>query len=478
MLSLLGCATRAQRASGSAVGGFDGGAGGDMTAQAANDGGTTVAPINRDSTTIYNVYPQLYSPSGTLTAVTIDLQRIHDLGFDTLYLFPVTPIGQATYNRPSFGSPYCVHDYYAVSESLGNEADLTKLVQTAHKLGMHVILDEVLNHTSWDNALITLHPEYYLHSDGNPLNLDSIEQAFNFADVAQLDYKTPSNGVAEYMTDMLVYWIATFDIDGFRFDTADDPMGDARMIPASFWQDLRAQLEATKPGIFLLGEAEDPALSDVAFDLDYGWQLQGVYGAGGLAQVATGGDATLLEQAWMAQKSGYPSDVRHMTLLQDWDLDEDLTLYGGAPNTMAAATFNFTIDGIPMLFNGEEVGNDNSAVNTHMPIDWSGPNAATFTPFYRSLLALRNGNAALQQGAVNWIANSAPSSVVSYTRTNTDATFLIVINFGGSAISGTLSGIGAGPWTDVSPVGSPGGTSHAQPPSFTLAAYDFAVFHQ
>ena len=477
-LIVTGCATRAQRAVGEAPASFDAGASADMVARPANDGGATSAPINHDSATIYNVYPQLYSPSGTLTAVTIDLKRIHELGFDTLYLFPVTPIGQPTYNRPAFGSPYCVNDYYAVADSLGSEADLTMLVQTAHKLGMHVILDEVLNHTSWDNSLITLHPEYYLHSDGNPLNLDSIEQAFNFPDVAQLDYKTPGNGVAEYMTDMLVYWIATFDIDGFRFDTADNPAGDGRMIPASFWQNLRPQLEATKAGIFMLGEAEDPALSDMPFDLDYGWQLQGVYGAGGLQQVANGSDATLLEQAWLAQKSGYPSDVRHMTLLQDWDLDEDLTLYGGAPNTMAAAVFNFTIDGIPMLFNGEEVGNDNSGVNTHTPIDWSGPNAATFTPFYQSLLALRNGNPALQQGAVNWITNSAPSSVVSYTRTNADATFLVVINFSNNVVSGTLSGLNTGSWTDVSPVGSPGGTTHAQPPALMLSPYDFAVFRQ
>jgi glycosidase len=167
-----------------------------------------------------------------------------------------------------------------------------------------------------------------------------------------------------------------------------------------------------------------------------------------------------------------------MTLLQDWDLDEDLTLYGGAPHTMAAATFNFTIDGIPMLFNGEEVGNDRSGVNTHTPIDWTGPNAASFAPFYASLLALRNGNPALQQGAVEWITNSAPDSVVSYTRRNSDSTFLVVINFGSGAVGGTLTGLDSGQWTDVSPVGSPGGTSHVQPPAFSLAAYDFAVFRQ
>ena len=96
-----------------------------------------------------------------------------------------------------------------------------------------------------------------------------------------------------------------------------------------------------------------------------------------------------------------------MTLMQNWDQDEDLKVYGGAPNTMAAAVFDFTIDGIPMLFNGEEVGNDNSNVNPHTVIDWSSPNAATFQPFYKSLLALRNSSSALQQGTVTWIRTRA-----------------------------------------------------------------------
>jgi cyclomaltodextrinase len=274
----------------------------------------------------------------------------------------------------------------------------------------------VINHTSWDNALITAHPEYYLHSDGDPQNVSSIEEAFTYADVAQLDYKTAGNGLAPYVTSMLTSLITTYDIDGFRFDTADDPYGDTRMIPATFWTGLRTSLEAAKPGLRMLGEEEDPDLANAPFDLDYGWDLQGLYGSGGLQQVATGGSATLLEQAWTAQKTGYPAAMRHMTLLQDWDLNEDLTLYGGAPNTMAAATFAFTMDGLPMLFDGEEVGNDNSGVNTHTVIDWTGSNAATFLPFYRSLLALRNGSTALQQGTVTWITNSSTAQVVSYTR--------------------------------------------------------------
>ncbi len=265
-------------------------------------------------------------------------------------------------------------------------------------------------------------------------------------------------------------------MDGFRFDTADDPFGPGRLIPADFWQGLRPQLEAVKPGLLMLGEEEDPALADAPFELDYGWHLQGKYGNGGLSQVATGGAADLLQQAWQYGKTGWPAAMKHMTLLQDWDFDEDLKLYGGVPNTLAAATFNFTMDGVPLLFDGEEVGNDNSVFNSHAPIDWNSPNAAAFTSFYQSLLALRNGAPALQNGAVTWVTSSVPAHVVSYTRSDASATYLVVVNFSNAAVTGTVASPAASGWTDVSPVGSPGGTTHAAPPALSLKAYDFAVF--
>jgi cyclomaltodextrinase len=472
-----GAATEDSGAGGApdAAAGSDGAA---LDGSAAADGGTSTGggPIELASATIYSVFPKIYSQSGNLAAVTADLTRIHDLGFNVIYLLPVTPPGQPTGGHPAFGSPYCVHDYFAINPAFGSEQDLVSLVRSAHALGMHVILDEVLNHTAWDNPLLTQHPEFYLHSDGNPQNVASIEQAFTYADVAQLDYKTPTNGLAQYMTDMLASLIRTYDVDGFRFDTADNPYGAGRMIPATFWQSLRQKLEAVKSGLLLLGEEENPELAQAPFQLDYGWHLQGLYGASGLQQVANGGNAVLLQQGWSHQKTGWPAGMMHMTLLQDWDLEEDLTLYGGVANTMAAAVFTFTIDGVPLLFNGEEVGNDKSGVNTQAVINWNSANAARLAPFYKSLLALRNDNPALQQGSVGWVANSAAAKVVSYTRSSGGATFLVIINFSSATVSGTVAAPAASGWTDVSPVGAPGGNTHTAPPAFSLQAYDFAVF--
>jgi glycosidase len=435
--------------------------------------------VDLPSATLYSVYVPIFSAAGKLNDVTAQIPRIRALGFSALYLLPVTPIGQAVNGHPSYGSPYSVHDYSAIDPGIGTSQDLVSLVAAAHAAGMQVLLDEVLNHTAWDNALITQHPDYYLHTDGNRTNPASIAIAGNgaFLDSAQLDYKTmPDVGLRAYMTDMLLTVVQTYDVDGFRFDTADDPFGDGRLIPQDFWQSLRPKLEAAKPGFLLLGEEEDPGLAEAPFELDYGWHLQGKYGAGGLQQVATGGAADLLQHAWQFESTGWPAGMKHTTLLQDWDFDEDLKLYGGVPNTLAAATFNFTMDGVPLLFNGEEVGNDNSAFNTHTPIDWNSPNATAFQAFYTSLLALRNGSSTLQRGAVTWITNSVPAHVVTYTRSDANGTYLVAINFSGAAVTGTVSSPAASGWTDVSPVGSPGSNAHAVPPALSLGSFDFAVF--
>ncbi len=459
-----------------------GGAGGGAPAGAGAGGAIAGTPVDHDKATIYCAFPEIYSPGGKLTAITADLQRIKQLGFSTLYLLPITPRMKMAYPPHTWvNSPYSVSDYKAIDPAVGSDADLKDLVNQAHGLGMQVLLDEVLNHTAWDNALIQSHPEYYVHSDGNPKNSDSIVEPEGFPDTAQLDYKTAGNGLAAYMEDMLLYWVKTFDVDGFRFDTADNPYGPMRKITLDFWKELRQKLLAQKPGLFLLGESEDPELTAVVFDADYGWKVWGQY-ATGLQQVAKdGADAMSNMKAALAvqapgQMTGFLPATRHMTLTQTWDADVDLEIFGGAPNTMAAAVFNFTFTGLPMISAGEEVGNDKGEYNSHTAVNWASSNAALFTPFYKSLLALRNANSALQQGDFAWLDNSSAQHVVSFSRSDASAKFIVVINFSGSQATGTLTSPPSGTWLDVSPSGSPGGTTHTAPPNFSLKAYDFAVF--
>ncbi len=427
------------------------------------------APPWPASSVVYCVYPSIFSPQGNFAGVTAQLGRLKTLGVTVVWLMPVTPIGHPINGHPAFGSPYCVHDYYAVNPSYGTEADLHQLITKAHALGLRIILDEVLNHTAWDNALITQHPEYYVHSDGNPNNPASIVQAFNFPDVAQLNYA--SADLRTYMITMLQFWVSQYGVDGFRFDTADDPGGPNRMIPADFWQALGTQLRQQKPAVLLLGECETASLARKPFALDYGWSM---YSA--LKNAFNGGDASSqMQGSWLYQENSFPSGMKHLSLQDDWDDNRDIQVFGGAGGAQAAAVFNLTQTGVPLIYNGMEIGNAAGSVNPHAPIDWAAGDSR-FPSFYHQMLALRRNNPALHEGAMTWLTNSLPVQVITYERTGRSQEFLVEINCSAAAASGTVQAPAGVAWTEVKIAGVQGHGAHPAPPQVSLPPKGFALF--
>ena len=112
------------------------------------------------SASIYQINQRQFTPEGTFRAAEAHLPRLRDFGVDIVWLMPVNPIGERN-RKGDLGSPYAVKDYYAVNPEFGTVDDLRHFVDTAHDLGLHVILDWVANHTAWDNVLVTEHPEWY-----------------------------------------------------------------------------------------------------------------------------------------------------------------------------------------------------------------------------------------------------------------------------------------------------------------------------
>ncbi len=242
-----------------------------------------------------------------------------------------------------------------------------------------------------------------------------------------------------------------------------------RKIPADFWSDLGKQLRQTRPNVLLLGECETPDLALKPFALDYGWRLFGA-----LKDAANGGDASKVEAAWRGQRDEFPPGMPHLSLQDNWDTPRDVSAFGGAVGAMAAAVLNFTTTGVPLLYNGMEIGNAGGGVNPHLPINWNGGDPR-FPSFYRQLIALRNKNASLHAGILTWLPNSAPSQLLSYTRSGGGTEFLVAINLSPSAVHGTLTApIGTG-WQEVL---FPGGAAHAAFPQIILPPQGFAVFQR
>ena len=459
----------------------------------ANSSGftTPAAPTNTANSTdvhaatfsdemIYNIYTPIFSSTGNLAAIIHDLPRIAGLGFSTILLMPIHPIGVPHRNYPACGSPYAVADYYAIDAALGTLSEFASLVSQAHALGLKIIMDVVLNHTAWNHPFVIQHPEYYVHTDRIPHNPNSISQAFNFNDVAQLDFRS-SPAVPKYMLTMLVWWMRNYNVDGFRFDTADNPYGRDRMIPATAWVFIGNNLKAINPRVILLGECCNPELSLSPFNMDYAnYSLQPAV----VSAIKTR-DASKLPKVLNQLHSAHPEGMLHTSIMQNWDMDQDLKMYGGPDGTLCAAVFNFTIEGVPMLFAGEEVGNDRGGYNTHLHVNWGSFLAFRFSSFYKSLGMLRRNHEALRRGATEWLTSGAGAGLIAFTRKGQSEKFFIAINFSASDVEGSAftrkalfkkDKPSAGGWSEVTPPGAAHAIPHSKPPAIKLGPWDFTIF--
>jgi cyclomaltodextrinase len=124
-----------------------------------------------------------------------------------------------------------------------------------------------------------------------------------------------------------------------------------------------------------------------------------------------------------------------------------VTLFG-LDGAMAASVLMFTLDGVPMLYNGMEVGESTEsggdAMFSRLKIFW--PIAARrpqFLPFYRKLVALRRGSKTLQHGEVEWLGNSAAESVLVFRRRGPDE-ILVAVNLSNRPVHFAIEG-----WDDA-----------------------------
>jgi len=95
----------------------------------------------------------------------------------------------------------------------------------------------------------------------------------------------------------------------------------------------------------------------------------------------------------------------------------------------ATAVLAFTYPGVPLIYNGEEVGNEKKlSLFEKVDINWS--KGKDFRKLYEALGSLRREHPALRQGTYMFVRNSASASVYSFIRAKGKDTMLVVINFG------------------------------------------------
>jgi cyclomaltodextrinase / maltogenic alpha-amylase / neopullulanase len=410
---------------------------------------------------IYEIFPRAFSPEGNFNGITAKLDSLKDLGVTILWLMPIHQIGQEK-KKGSIGSPYAVRDYYSINPDYGTKEDLHRLITEAHRRGLKVIIDIVANHTSWDSVLMKT-PEFYKHDAQG-----KIIWPYDWTDVAWLNYGNAK--LRDYMTDMLKYWIRDFDLDGFRCDVAGE-------VPVDFWERARAELERIKPEILMLAEASKPDLMVNAFDLDYAWPLHST-----LTAVLTGSSpATAIRQVWEQERAKFPRGAAHMDFSDDHDESRAIARFGER-GALAASALVFALDGVPLLYNGMEVGDTAEsgapALFEKLPIFWPiVERRRQFPEFYKHITALRREHSALRRGDLEWIRNSDEARVVSFVRRDQSEELLVAINMSNRPFAGTVDAANGSSFKDATPDAV--SKNHvAALPSLTLDAYEFRIFRR
>jgi cyclomaltodextrinase / maltogenic alpha-amylase / neopullulanase len=411
--------------------------------------------------TIYEIYPRDFSVPGNLNGVTARLDDLHHLGVNILWIMPIHPIG-TKFHKGEFGSPYSISDYYAVNPDYGTLDDLKKLVAGAHERGMKVIMDLVANHTAWDSVMMA-HPEFY-KQDANGKIIPPVP---GWTDVAGLNYQSPA--LRDYMIAMLKYWITTADVDGFRCDVA-------YMVPTDFWEQVRAELTKVKPDIMMLAEGSKPELLTNAFDLDYSWPLLATMNN----VLIHNAPASDIRKSWQESLRQFPQGSLHMRITDDHDEARAVARYG-INGALAASVLMFTFDGVPLLYNGMEVGDatesGDPALFDKLNIFWQPKERPPLAKIYHGLIELRKNHPAFTSGQLIWLPNSDESKIVSFLRRDGQDEFLIVINFSNRPINISVKVENAAGFKPVKISGLSDATADGLP-HFQLDGFGWRIYHR
>jgi len=400
---------------------------------------------------IYQVNMRCFSSSRNFQGVILRLDSIKKLGVNVIYLLPTYPIGRLK----AFNSPYCIKDYKSVNPEFGSLNDLRSLVDAAHSKGMAVILDWVANHTSWDNPWISNHKNWYKQDGAGNI----VSPILGWTDVAQLNFA--NNDMRNAMINAMKYWVFTANCDGFRCDYADGP-------PADFWkQAIDTLRNISTHKLILLAEGTRSNHFTSGFNLTFGFrlydQLKTIFSNNA---TVTGIDNTIT-----SEYSGATELNRVVHYIANHDVSSSgtpLDWFGGKNGSMATFIVAAYLKGLPMIYNGQEVGYPRPLyfMSTNSQIDWSlNPDMVVK---YKKILAFYNSSAAIRRGSLTTY-NSA--DVCAFTKTSGTEKVVVISNLRNNTINYTLpSTIANTTWIDAM-----SGTSISIGSQLSLQPYTYLV---
>ena len=446
---------------------------------------------------------------GTFERMTRLLPHLEQLGVNAVELMPI----QAFPGESSWG--YNPVFYHAPANSYGAPDDFRRFVDACHRAGIAVIMDVAFNHAWGEHPYYHIYPPMYgpkgeWWTRWNPFFHHTPSSINMWGGV---DWDHFNGDTTRYFQDIVRYWIGEYHVDGFRFDwvggvdyDSNEPMRPGfnpyHGIAAICWAARQA-----KPDCILIGEF---------------WQLEGTHGEKSAARLVheTAMDAVwnghfhhtlddILNHRWEWEKKdifralgGY-RDMGFSTATQVINYscshdevrpEHEIKFYSGKhipkPKGMtlqdvalARARLGlvaaFAAPGVPMIFAGQEFGDDSPRTIDFVPLQWSKlaqPKFRTHMEAVKRLIRARRRYPALRSDNINFLDNHfAAEHLVRFCRWDDNGGYAVAaLNFGTELREIELPVPHDGRWRDVA--GNRLRRAEGGRLSIRLAAYDAALF--
>ena len=325
------------------------------------------------------------------------LPYLASLGVNNLWLMPIHP--SPTYHG------YDVKDYYDVNPDFGTLDDFKQLLKSAHDLGMHIIIDMVLNHSSDENPWFVQSysdmisgktgddskADWYVWSDNRksgyyPYKKSNYECQF---DASMPDLNYDSTSLRNEVENIIKYWVE-MGVDGFRLDAVKYyymNQTNKNVEVLSWFKEVATRYN---PDFYMVGECWDSneiiesyfkSTCDSFFK--FSSSLEGVGNESLVGQVKSyvrsNTFATAIEEREAKVKENNPNGY-YSYFLANHDMNRASSSLKDEDAKMAASLYCL-LPGMPYMYYGEEISikgrrgdNDHSDVRRRLPMIWSENN--------------------------------------------------------------------------------------------------------
>jgi alpha-amylase len=419
-----------------------------------------------------------------------------DLGARCVWLMPVMP-------SPSYHG-YDATDYYRVNPQYGTNDDFKRFVREAHRRGIRVLIDMVLNHASsehpfFKSALLDPASPYrdWWRWAAQPQGKgpwgqeawhrhpgrDEYYYGVFWHGMPDLNYAHAP--VREEAKKVASFWLQEMGVDGFRLDAIPYLVEEGTTLAGApgthaFLREYASHVRRVAPEAYTVGEVWDSVGAMLPYypdqlDSHFAFELSNAI----VGAVRTGSAKDLLK-GYLRLQAALPHE-RWSPFLRNHDQTRTATELGGSiPRQKLAATLLLTLPGLPFVYYGEEIGmtGDKPDPRLRTPMHWSSGPAAGFTlgvpweplqpdsamvtvaaqdrdpdsllNLFRRLIHLRAATPALATGTLVPL-QASDSSVAAYIRKDARGTVLVVANLSAQrrsrvALSSIDSALAPGPY--------------------------------